>query len=318
MTTIPGKTSGSNVDQCERYFVEMFIHPTNIKSLAESIVKLPEIEKTKAFRSLNALEIITIQDNLLQIIKKTFGVEKLYLTSSNNNKLGKDLYEYKLDKHIEIKLGKPTDGGLGMSHFDFIFYEGAAKLFPTTKDRQDWRNLYKNGEVAKVGSEFLEALTSACAALSGVFPAGEVIVHKNSIHTLNMFYAGINHLDKIKEYSDALDTVPEIFRFSISEKTKKWSRDVRPALTSDNRWVFEGAKILPAKGSVAGRPEIKFNNGTYQIRFTLNQKNRWDFKDPKIEKVGWGYGLNSLSLNMWIRKIPIPKTPRIPKAKKLL
>lgn len=274
---------------------ELAIH--NSKTIAE----LPDENKPVVFRGKDQNQVLSIRQDLISLMLKTLHVQTLNFSSSNNNLSGWDLYETILDAHVEIKLGSATDAALGFGHVKSIFGPEAVSLFPSLEERVVWRNEYLNNP-SQQRNLYINKLSSTAQGLNNLTPVNTPITDINTIHVLNMLYANINQQKLMENIADATLTMPQVYRFSVNKKGI-WKQDVRPALTTDNTWIFNGAEV-----SNRGRLSMKFSNGIYTIRIVYNQKNSYSNKELGIVRAPGIHGLGTPSMNVWVRKITPPKS----------
>lgn len=294
---VPAAMRGVDVDKSERLFMRSLLNPAQDNIAAISISRLSEQKKHVVFRNKSAEQILEIQHKLVTLMKRELGVDTLNLIGTNDNHKDSDLYELNLHRHIELKLGSATDAALGVNHVDTIAGSGVKDALPSNDDRELWRKMYADGKHQEVASAYLDKLKNTKTVINQNMVPGEKVQDKVINHTLNMLYAGINQFDRIKA-SRTGTPVPEILRFSVN-RNGQWKRDIRPALEKDAQWVFDGANVTDK-----GRLNLRFNNGSYYIRFTFNQKNSYSSKAYGIERASGKYGLGYLSMNVWVRKIP--------------
>ncbi len=293
---VPAAKTGIDVDKSERLFMRSLLNPHQDSIAAISISRLQEKNKHVVFRNKTAEQILEIQHKLVSLMKRELDVDTLNLIGTNDNRKDSDLYELDLHRHIELKLGSATDAALGINHVETVAGAGVKEALPSAEDRAIWRSMYAKGKHQEVAEAYLAKLKVTRDAINrnlGRGPVDDMAIN----HTLNMLYAGINQFDRIKS-SRAGAPVPEILRFSVN-RNGQWKRDIRPALEKGLRWTFEGATVTDK-----GRLNMRFNNGSYYIRFTFNQKNSYSSKAFGIERAGGKYGLGCLSMNVWVRKIP--------------
>jgi hypothetical protein len=290
----------ANVDQTERLMISSISQPELALDNAKLIADLPDENKPVVFRGKDQKQVLSIRQDLINLMLKTLGVQTLSFSSSNNNLSGWDLYETILDAHVEIKLGSATDAALGFSHVKSIFGPEAVSLFPSLEERIVWRNEYLTNP-SKQRSLYINKLSSTAQGLNTLTPVNTPITNVNTIHSLNMLYANINQQKLMDNIADATLTMPQVYRFSVN-KRGIWKQDIRPALTSDNTWVFNGAEV-----SDRGRLSMKFSNGIYSIRIVYNQKNSFSNKELGIVRAPGIHGLGTPSMNVWVRKITMPK-----------
>lgn len=292
----------ANVDQAERLWVSSISNPKLAFDNAKSIADLPEENKPVALRGKDQTQILSLRQNLINLMLKTFQVQSLNFSSSSNNLSYWDLYEIDLDDNVEIKLGSATDAALGMSHIPSLFGPEAVVLFPSSEDRIFWQKKYlEDPEHQRI--LYKDKLRSTAQGLNSLMPVNMPITRIETIHSLNMLYANINQKKMMDDIAAAILTTPQVYRFSVTKKGT-WRQDIRPALTSDNTWVFNGAEI-----SDRGRLSMKFSNGSYTIRIVYNQKNSYPY--PKKEfgdlRAPGVHGLGTPSMNVWVKKIAKPK-----------
>lgn len=295
---VPAALQGVDVDKSERLFMRSLLNPQQDNIAAISISRLSDKRKHIVFRNKSAEQILDIQHRLVKLMKSELGVETLSLIGTNDNHKDSDLYELNLHRHIELKLGSATDAALGINHVETITGAGVKDALPSNEDRIKWRGMYAAGQEREVAAAYLDKLGEAKDAINLNLVPGAKVQDDVINHTLNMLYGGINQFDRIKA-SRTGTPVPEILRFSVS-RNGQWKRDVRPALEKGAQWAFEGASVTDK-----GRLNMRFNNGSYYIRFTFNQKNSYSSKAFGIERASGKYGLGYLSMNVWVRKIPL-------------
>ena len=295
-----------NVDRAERLWVSSIVQPELAFDNTKILAELPDENKHIAFRGTDHHQILAIRQNLLNLMMKTWNVQTLSFSSSNNNRSNWDLYENILDNNAELKLGSATDAALGMSHINTIFGTEAAELFPSIQDRLSWRPKYLENP-AEQRILYINKLRETAKGLNALMPINSPITRPQTIHSLNMLYANINHQEMMDSIAAEIITVPDVYRFSVSPKGT-WRQDIRPALTSDNTWIFNGAEVTGT-----GRLNIKFSNGIYAINFIYNQKNpyRYSKKEFGELKAPGIYGLGTPSMNVKISRIPTPKVSSI-------
>lgn len=297
VTGVPSALRGVDVDKSERLFMRSLLNPAQDSIAAISISRLAEDKKHIVFRKKSAEQILETQKKLVTLMKRELGVETLNLIGTNDNHKDSDLYELDLNRHIELKLGSATDAALGINHVDTIAGTGVRDALPSTEDREQWRQMYSEGKHAEVADAYLNKLKETKTVINRNMVPGEKVQDQVINHTLNMLYAGINQFERINGARTGM-AVPEILRFSVN-RNGQWKRDIRPALEKGAQWVFEGANVTDK-----GRLNLRFNNGSYYIRFTFNQKNSYSSKVYGIERASGKYGLGYLSMNVWVRKIP--------------
>lgn len=293
----------SNVDQTERLMVSSISQPELAFDNTKIIADLPDENKPLAFRGKDQNQILSLRQNLINLMLEKLQTKTLSFSSNSNNLSGWDLYETILAIHVEIKLGSATDAALGMSHIKSIFGQEAVELFPSLEDRILWRKEYLENP-AHQRSQYLSRLRSIAQGLNTLMPVNTPITRSETIHALNMLYANINQKKIMENIADSIITMPQVYRFSVNKKGV-WKQDIRPALTSDNTWLFNGAEI-----SDRGRLNMKFSNGSYSIRIVYNQKNSYHFpKELGVDNASGIHGLGTPSMNVWVRKIGKPKSP---------
>ena len=291
----------SNVDQTERLMVSSISHPELAFDNSKIIADLPDENKPVVFRGKDQNQILSIRQDLINLMLKTLQIQTLNFSSNNNNLSGWDLYETLLDIHVEIKLGSATDAALGFSHVKSIFGTEAVSLFPSVEDRILWRDEYLTNP-SHQRSLYINKLSTTAQGLNALTPVNTPITNVETIHVLNMLYANINQQKLMADIADATLTMPQVYRFSVNKKGV-WKQDIRPALTSDNTWLFNGAEV-----SDRGRLSMKFSNGSYTIRIVYNQKNSYHYpKAMGVEKAPGIHGLGTPSMNVWVRKIAKPR-----------
>lgn len=269
---------------------------------SRTIADLPDENKTLVFRGKDQNQVLAIRQSLIDLMLKTFNVKALKFSSSNNNLSFWDLYETVLDAHVEIKLGSATDAALGMSHIKTLFGAEAVDLFPSLEDRISWRQKFLENPAAQ-RTLYINKLRETAQGLNDLMPIGSPITRTETIHSLNMLYGNVNQQKMMDNIADALLTLPKVYRFSVNKKGV-WKQDIRPHLTAENPWRFNGAEV-----SDRGRLSMKFSNQLYTIRIVYNQKNSYHY--PKKEfgdlKASGIHGLNTPSMNVWVKEVAVPK-----------
>lgn len=293
----------ANVDQTERLMISSISQPELAIPNSKIIAELPEENKTLVFRGKNQDQVLTIRQNLINLMLEKLNVKTLSFSSSSNNLSYWDLYETILDAHVEIKLGSATDAALGMSHIKTLFGTGAVDLFPSLEDRISWRQKYLESPTEQ-RILYINKLRETAKGLNRSMPLNTPITRIETVHSLNMLYGNVNQQKMMENIAAATLTMPQVYRFSVN-KNGVWKQDVRPALTADNPWIFNGADV-----SDKGRLSMKFSNGIYTIRIVYNQKNSYHY--PKKEfgdiKASGIHGLGTPSMNVWVKKIATPKS----------
>jgi hypothetical protein len=292
----------ANVDQTERLMISSISQPELAIPNSKTIAELPDENKTLVFRGKDQNQVLSIRQGLINLMMEKWNVQTLRFSSSNNNLSYWDLYETILDRHVEIKLGSATDAALGMSHIQNLFGAEAVVLFPSLEDRITWRQQYLENPTNQRIS-YINTLRSTAQGLNALMPLSTPITRVETINSLNMLYGNINQQKMMENIANGALDMPQVDRFSVNKKGV-WKQDVRPALTADNTWIFNGAEV-----SDRGRLSMKFSNGIYTIRIVYNQKNSYHY--PKKEfgdlKAPGTHGLGTPSMNVWVKKIAAPK-----------
>lgn len=133
----------TNVALFEDLFIADFLaYSTGSHVTSERLTQIPDRHRPVLFRGLDGKQLQQVCQSLLELISHTLNVEHPVFTRVQNNRVGADFKETITNSDIEVKLGKPTDGNLGVKNLEPVIGKDFVSKIPDPATRKRWKDLY--------------------------------------------------------------------------------------------------------------------------------------------------------------------------------
>ena len=299
----------ANVDKATRILNCVLLDTFSVKNefekqnICERFFSLPNNEKPITYRNRTLNEINAFFSNLNIELKKVISTnygckleEIKILEDSKDNKIGADLIvnfskNKKIETHrIELKFGAKTDKNIGNSEMNQIFEISDSSVNFTNKFSE-----IKNQQRKFIDNQKNESLEALYSNL-------EKLLVERSI-----FFNNLLDKKKIKLNQDRLI---QTMTTSGAVKNKQYMENMLTIRIDYCDIVSAGFKIIKKpnlsgewkiksiqKQQESNRIEIRVANENKVIKFLLNWKNNYKYKNKKYPALA---GLGSSSWNVWI------------------
>jgi hypothetical protein len=289
----------ANVDLCVRECEKALC--SDLSKHSQIVSNLPNKERISLFRNKNYLEIRNILENSKVAIQSKivssfynnhFEFDKILLhKSSNNNKIGADLFHILPNKkvvEIEVKFGLETDKQIGMQQFEKIF---GTNIFSKTLDlstRKLWKEKFLNNRNEE------EQFSRLFSRLNDAVDEFNMFIMKKS-YTLSLMEQSYMESLVFNNSGDEIKMSNYYLKFAVRDENMK---AIKSYQTGVGVWNIQ--KIEKISEHVKRINIFAINKTTNMgIKYTLNWKN--NYRLSTNEKVSAKLGFGSPSWNVWIK-----------------